>query len=84
MLELTGEYIPLDRKAPTPTRWQIARSWLWPVEVKAEDHGADWVRYLTFETIHVLRRGRWDGRAQQSRLVAAEDLRERREHLGRH
>lgn len=79
MLEITGEYIPLDRRTPTPTRWQKVRSWLWPVRVTVEDHGADWVRYLTFETTYVLRRGRWDWRAERSRLVATEDLRERQE-----
>lgn len=81
MLEITGEYIPLDRRTPTPTRWQRALSWLTPVRVTVEDHGADWVRYLTFETTYVLRRGRWVERKRSSRLVATQDLRERNEAL---
>lgn len=81
MLEITGEYIPLNRRPPTPTRWQRALSWLLPVRIAVEDHGADWVRYLTFETTYVLRRGRWDWRAQCSRLTASEDLHERRERI---
>ena len=77
MLEITGEYIPLDRRFPATTRWQRLASWLWPVKIVSEDHGADWVRYLTFETTYVLRRGRWDWRSERSRLIASEDLRER-------
>lgn len=83
MLEITGEYIPLDRQAPEPTRWQAIRSWLWPVRVVTEDHGADWVRYMTFETTRVLSRGRWLWRKERSRLVATQDLRERLEAEGR-
>ena len=79
MLEITGEYIPLDRKTPNPTRWQRMRSWFAPVRITVIDHGADWIRYLTFETTYVLRRGRWDWRAERSRLVDTEDLREHNE-----
>lgn len=77
MLEITGEYIPLDRRTPVATRWQRTLSWFVPVRVIRADHGADWVRYLTFETTYVLRRGQWNRRAQRSRLVASENLQER-------
>lgn len=79
MLEITGEYISLDRKRPETTRIQHLLSWLWPVSIKTEDHGADWVNYLTFETTYVLKRGKWVYRLQKSRLIATEDLRARNE-----
>ncbi len=77
MLEITGEYIPLDLAEPTATRWQVLRSWFWPVTIMVESHGADWVRYLTFENTFKLIRGRWHRRGK--RVISTEDLRERNE-----
>lgn len=76
MLEITGEYLPLDDASPKATRWQKILSWFRPVKVTTITHGADYVRYLTFETTYELKRGKWTWQKKHSRLIASEDLRE--------
>jgi hypothetical protein len=77
MLEITGEYIPLKETAPEVTRAQKFWSYLWPLKFRGTAEGADWVRYLYFDTDYTLRRGKL--RVSSKRLVHTEDLREKQE-----